>query len=120
MPKKIILLFFALFFVSSLVSGQESPGPETVIGRWQKALEKAGIPLFPGLYLDRIRSNWIGFGLLVNSTDGLEEDSFLRAMLRDVSLLQLAVLWRGKKINTTVIFSFEKNEDWGLSLKFSY
>jgi hypothetical protein len=109
-----------VFFVSHFVSGQESRGSEQIIIQWKKVMETAGIPLFPGFYVDKIRSGWISFGLLLNSTESLEEDSFLRAMMRNASLLQLAVFWHSKKLNTTAIFSFEKNEDWGLSLKFSY
>jgi hypothetical protein len=112
-PKKILLIFLIIFLVSSFASGKEASGRQSIP-------ERAGIPIFPGFYVDKIRSGWFGFGLLLNSTENLEEDSFLHALLQNAALFQFAVLWRGKKMSTSAIFSFEKNEDWGLSLKFSY
>jgi len=119
MKKTCLLLFFILAF-PFFTAGDENSRGTGIFTQWQKSLEKYRIPGFPAFFAGKVNSHWIGFGFLLNSPESLEQDSPFRSILSKFPLFQAALLLQDENTSSSVVFSYEKNNVWGLSVRFSF
>ena len=117
--KRAGLVLFIFIIISVVAAAEETGGPNLFVD-WQKALEERHIPGIPFLFVKKVDSNWIGIGFLLNSPESFAEDSFIREIMEEFPLFQLALLVQGRKASTTIIISYEQNKDWGVSAKFQF
>ena len=116
MKKTGLVLFITLVFPFFAVA-EESGRKGTVFTQWQKSLEENKIPGLPVFFVNKVDSNWIGFGFLLNSPESFEQESPFRSLLQQFPLFQAALLLQGKSVSSSIVFSYDRENTWSLSAK---
>ena len=82
-----------------------------------------GILLFPGAYYSRKYKTYAGLGFMIDSVEILqkyeegeeEEEGYI--LNQKAALMRLALYFRRKKTNITLLFDYHKDKSWGISFK---
>jgi len=119
MKKTGLILFITLVF-PFFAAAEEAGRRGSVFIQCQKSLEENKIPGLPVFFANKTNSHWIGFGFLLNSPESFDQESPFRSLLQQFPLFQAAVLLQGKGISSSIVFSYEKNDIWGINAKFSF
>jgi len=119
MKKTGLILFITLAF-PFFTCAEEIGRKEGVFAQWQKSLEENKIPGLPVFFANKINSHWIGFGFLLNSPESFDQESPFRSLMQQFPFFQAAVLLQGKGISSSIVFSYERNDIWGVNAKFSF
>jgi len=118
--KKIGFILFIALAVPFFVIGEETGFKRNIFTQWQNSLEENGIPAVPVFFLNKVNSGWIGFGFMLNSPESLDQDSPFRSLLDEFPLFRVALVLQGKNMSSSIVFNYEKNNNWGVNAKFSF
>ena len=118
--KKIGLLLFITFTFPFFAAAEETGGAGGLFTQWQKSLEEFKVPGIPAFFVKKVNSYLVGIGFLFNSPESFGQNSPFRSLLEEFPLFQAAFLLQDKTISSSIVFSYEKNNTWGLSAKLSF
>jgi hypothetical protein len=77
-----------------------------------------GLLLFPGVYFSRKYGTYAGLGFMIDSTEMLREYEEEEYTLHQAdTLMRLALYFRRRKANLTLLFNYHRDRSWGISFK---
>jgi hypothetical protein len=78
-----------------------------------------GLLLFPGAYYSRKYKTYAGLGFMIDSIEMLSkyEEEEEQILHQADALMKVALYFRRKKTNLTLLFDYYRDKSWGISFK---